>query len=93
MPQAVPVLYKQVGWMRCVACSDWPRFPGRMWLGKEPNGTDITCECPACNGRGEVPRFKILDALTGEEIDYEYFGKDENGNPIQPQAITATSLG
>jgi hypothetical protein len=81
----VPVLYKQVGWMPCVACSDSRRLRlGQMWLGHKRNGTDDFVPCPACGGTGEVARHKVLDARTGEEIDYETFGRDEFGNPIQP---------
>ena len=80
--EVIPVIYRQVGWMRCIACSDWPRFPGRMWLGKNPNGTDIFTECPVCNGTAQVPRYQTLDARTGEEIDYEGLGRDKDGNPI-----------
>lgn len=42
-----------------------------MWLGLKTNGTDDFVPCPECKGSGQVPRYKILDARTGEEIDYE----------------------
>lgn len=85
----IPVLYKQVGWMPCVACSDahqmrFGQKKGQMWLGHNANGTDLWIDCPACGGKGEVARYQILDARTGEEIDYETFGRDEHGNPLVP---------
>jgi len=79
----VPVIYRQIGWMPCVACSDSRRLnKGQMWLGKNPNGTDLWTQCPECKGTGEVPRYQILDAVTGEEIDYEAYGRGEDGELI-----------
>ena len=70
-----PILYKQIGWMKCVACSDNKCLPGRMWLGvNERTGHDIQIECPECKGTQLVPKYKIVNALTGEEIDYENQG-------------------
>lgn len=66
-----PVLYRQIGWMACVACSDFKRFPGRMWLGREKNGQDITIACPECNGTAQVPQYEVIEASTGKRIDYE----------------------
>lgn len=60
----------QTGWMKCVACSDYKRKPGTMWLG----GNDFIA-CPVCNGSGQVARIKQLDPTTGREIDYELFNK------------------
>jgi len=60
-------IHQQVGWMRCIACSDAPMGrKGQMYL---LNGTYIPC--PECAGRGEVARYKVLDMRTGREIDYE----------------------
>lgn len=72
------VTYRQVGWMKCVACSDWPKQPGRMWLGKNKHtGIDEWVDCPECGGTGEVPQYKIYHAGTDKEIDYETFGRKE----------------
>lgn len=67
----VPVLYRQVGWRKCVACSDFRTKPGFMWLGKTPIGTDIVMTCIECKGEGRVPILEVVDATTGKEIDYE----------------------
>jgi hypothetical protein len=85
--EMIPVIYRQVGWMICVACSDsrTMRFgakKGQMWLGKNHDGSDIWIDCPVCKGTGETPRYQTLDARTGEEIDYEGLGRDRDGNPI-----------
>lgn len=74
------VLMRQVGWMPCVACSDYKRIPGRMWLGRTRAGLDDFIICPECEGTGQVPKYQILDAVTGKEIDYEAYGRDEAGN-------------
>lgn len=75
-----------VGWMPCIACSDFRTQPGRMWLGYSGTGEDLTIECPACKGTGQVERFKHFDVRTGQEIDYEkpgqqfiYLGTDNKG--------------
>lgn len=73
--EVVPFFTKPVGWMPCVACSDFRTQPGRMWLGYSLTGDDLTIECPACHGKGIVERFKHIDARTGEEIDYERPGQ------------------
>ena len=78
----VPIAYQQIGWQKCVACSDQPRLPGRMWLGVNRVGTDINIVCPACKGTAQVPKFRVIDMTTGKEIDYEAYGRDENGNPL-----------
>lgn len=75
-----PIIYRQIGWQKCVACSDYKRIPGRMWLGHHRNGVDDFIQCPECKGTGQVPRYQVLDARTGQEIDYESYGRDENGN-------------
>lgn len=56
----------QIGWMKCVACSDYKRKQGMMWMG----GNEFM-PCPACNGTGKVPKLQYLDVSTGREIDYE----------------------
>lgn len=63
------------GTMRCVACSDFKQQPGQMWLGYTKAGTDMLIACPACRGTGVVTRYKMLDARTGQEIDYEKPGQ------------------
>ena len=85
--EMIPVIYRQVGWMICIACSDsrkmhFNQLKGQMWLGKNTDGTDIFCTCPVCGGSGETPRYQTLDARTGEEIDYEGLGRDKDGNPV-----------
>jgi hypothetical protein len=67
----VPVLYKQIGWQKCIACSDSRTRPGMMWLGLTKIGTDIFTPCPECNGTTQVPQYIVVDARTGKEIDYE----------------------
>src|SRR5262252_6621157 len=73
--EMIPFVTIPVGWMTCVACSDFKRFPGRMWLGVNRSGEDMTIECPVCHGTGQVTRVKHIDARTGEEIDYERPGQ------------------
>jgi hypothetical protein len=77
MPQeVVPFIARPVGWMPCIACSDFKRFPGRMWLGYNfRTHEDLTIECPKCHGTGQVERYQYLDVRTGEEIDYERPGQ------------------
>lgn len=70
----VPFITVPVGWMPCVACRDFRRRPGQMWLGYS-NGVDLFITCPACKGKGEVPRVKHYDARTMQEIDYERPGQ------------------
>lgn len=86
MRQAVQVIYRQVGWMKCVACSDFKRFPGRMWLGLTRAGDDEVIACPSCNGTGQVARFQVIDASTGHEIDYEAFGRTRADEP-EPEGV------
>lgn len=80
----VRILYRQIGWMPCVACSDSIRLKGRMWLGVNRwTGVDDMVVCPVCNGTQQVPQYQVIDGDTGQEIDYEAFGRDADGNPIQ----------
>lgn len=58
-------LQKQVGWDKCVACSDSRLKPGYQWVFTH------WIVCPACNGTAQTPRYKLFDPRTGEEIDYE----------------------
>ena len=81
MRQMVLIKYIQIGWMPCVACSDQKIKPGQMWLGKNQDGTDIWCACVECQGTRQVPKYKIVDAVTGIEIDYEAFGR-KKGVPV-----------
>ena len=81
MRQAVEVIYRQIGWMKCVACSDSKRLPGQMWLGLTKAGFDDFIVCPQCKGAAEVPKYQIIDASTGEEIDYEAFGRSRSDEP------------
>lgn len=73
--EVIPFVTIPVGWMPCVACSDFKKSPGRMWLGYSRTGEDLTIECPACKGTGQVERLKHVDARTGQEIDYEKPGQ------------------
>lgn len=83
MRQAVKVIYRQIGWMKCVACSDSRKYAGHMWVGHDRIGQDELIVCPECKGSGEVERFQVLDALTGQEIDYEAFGRTRADEPQQ----------
>lgn len=83
--EAVPFVAVPVGWMRCIACSDFKTQPGRMWLGYSRTGEDLTIECPVCHGTSQVARLKHIDIRTGQEIDYEkpgqrfeYFGEEKD---------------
>jgi hypothetical protein len=71
----VPFVAIPVGWMKCVACSDFRTQPGRMWLGYSLTGADLTITCPVCKGTAEVERFKHIDLRNGKEIDYEAPGQ------------------
>lgn len=73
--EAVPFVAVPVGWMKCIACSDFKTQPGRMWLGYSKVGEDLTIECPVCHGTGQVARLKHIDIRTGQEIDYEKPGQ------------------
>lgn len=73
--QTIPFFAVPVGWMPCVACSDFRKRPGQMWLGYSKGGEDLFITCPVCLGKGEVPRVKHFDARTGQEIDYEKPGQ------------------
>jgi hypothetical protein len=74
--EAVPFVTVPVGWMRCVACSDYQQRPGTMWLGYNfRTHEDDVIACPVCQGTGQVPRFKYLDARTGQELDYDRPGQ------------------
>lgn len=73
--EVVPFVRVPVGWMRCIACSDFRTQPGRMWLGYSRTWEDLTIECPVCHGTARVERFKHIDVRTGLEIDYEKPGQ------------------
>lgn len=75
--EVVPFVVVPVGWMKCVACSDFKQRPGNMWIGysRGSHGEDLFITCPVCKGKGEVERFKYFDARTGREIDYEKPGQ------------------
>lgn len=73
--EIVPVVTMPVGWMKCVACSDFRQRPGQMWLGYSRGGEDLFITCPACKGTGQVERFKQIDIRNGKEIDYERPGQ------------------
>lgn len=83
MSLAEPIISRQVGWMPCVACKDSKRLVGRMWLGVHRNGVDNFVTCPACNGTGQVARFKVFSLITGKEIDYEKYGQPTGVNNEQ----------
>jgi len=82
MQVQVPIIYRQIGWMKCSACSDSKRLTGRMWLGVNRAGIDEYAQCPECNGTAQVPRYQVVDATTGKEIDYEAYGRDADGNVL-----------
>lgn len=73
--EVIPFITIPVGWMPCIACRDFKRIPGRMWLGYSQTGEDLLITCPACKGTGQVERLKHVDARTGQEIDYEKPGQ------------------
>ena len=74
--EVVPFISVPVGQMRCIACSDNKRHPGKMWLGiNRHTHEDIVIDCPKCGGSGLVDRFKHIDVRTGQEIDYEKPGQ------------------
>lgn len=74
--EVVPFVVIPVGWMPCVACSDYKTIPGRMWLGhSQHTHEDLFIECPVCKGTGRVERVKHIDVRTGREIDYERPGQ------------------
>jgi hypothetical protein len=89
--EMVPFMTVPVGWIPCVACSDFRTQPGRMWLGYSLTGEDLTITCPVCKGTAQVARFKHLDVRTGQEIDYEAPGQRfVHAEQYQPgQIITA----
>jgi hypothetical protein len=93
MTEIVPFIAVPVGTMRCIACSDNKRFPGKMWLGRNPvTGTDSVVDCPECKGTGQVPRYKHIDVRTGKEIDYERPGQrfvlQADGRPALTKDLT-----
>lgn len=68
----IPFVARPVGWMVCVACSDYKKKPGTMWLGYNfKTYEDYTIPCPVCKGVGKVKKYKYYDVRTGREIDYE----------------------
>jgi hypothetical protein len=73
--EVVPFVKVPVGYMPCVACSDFRTQPGRMWLGYSKTGEDYTITCPVCQGSARVVRYKHIDVRTGQEIDYERPGQ------------------
>jgi hypothetical protein len=60
------LIHQQIGWMKCIACSDSKLRPGYQWIG----GNEWIL-CPSCKGKSVVPRYKVMDPRTGREIDYE----------------------
>jgi hypothetical protein len=61
-----PFIQKQVGWLKCVACSDSKLRPGHMWI-----GGNNWIVCPECNGTSQVAKYQLYDPLTGKEINHE----------------------
>lgn len=82
--ESVPYVRVPIGWMRCIACSDFKQRPGTMWLGYTRGRGDDVIPCPVCHGTGQVERYQYLDARTGAEIDYERPGQTfvETKGPI-----------
>jgi RecJ-like exonuclease len=52
-----------------------------MWVGYDRIGQDEVIVCQACHGQGEVPQYQIIDTATGQEIDYEAFGRTKADAP------------
>lgn len=74
--EITPFIATPVGWMRCIACSDFKKIPGQMWLGYNyRTHEDYFITCPVCKGAGQVARLHHLDVRTGREIDYEKPGQ------------------
>jgi hypothetical protein len=74
--EVVPFVSVPVGWMPCIACSDFKTKPGQMWLGYNwRTHEDLCITCPVCQGTGHVARLKHVDVRTGQEIDYEKPGQ------------------
>ena len=69
--EVVPFVTVPCGWMPCVACSDFKKTPGLMWVGYTYTRADEFIVCPVCNGTGQVEKLKNIDIRTGKEIDYE----------------------
>lgn len=95
--EIVPFVTVPVGWMPCVACRDFRTQPGKMWLGYDRSGEDLSITCPVCKGKSIVERFKHVDARTGQEIDYERPGQQfvhaesfPPGHIIMPDAVSAS---
>ncbi len=96
--EVVPFVTVPVGWMKCVACSDFRKRPGQMWLGYSPHThEDLFIECPVCKGAGQVERLKHVDIRTGQEIDYERPGQHfvqtgvmESFTPQSPSTLVVT---
>jgi hypothetical protein len=97
--EIVPFVAVPIGYMRCVACSDFRKRPGQMWLGYNPRThEDEFVDCPVCHGTGQVTRLKHVDIRTGQEIDYERPGQRfvqtgvlEKSEPVQaPSRIILT---
>jgi len=75
MKQAIPFVRVPVGWMPCVACSDFKKEPGKMWVGYDGIGGDLFITCPSCQGKGEVVRYKHISLHTGQELNTEAPGQ------------------
>ena len=71
MIETIPFISRQIGWMKCIACSDNKLHPGIMWLGHNSIGADINVTCPECSGTGQVPQYEHIDVRTGQRLDYE----------------------
>lgn len=92
--EAIPFVRVPVGWMPCVACSDYRTKPGQMWLGYS-HGDDLFIECPVCQGTGQVERVRYIDARNGRELDYErpgqHFIQAQTTGRVTAADITAPS--
>lgn len=84
--ESIPFVAIPIGWMKCVACSDFRTQPGKMHLGYS-HGEDMVITCPQCKGTGQVERYQHIDVRTGREIDYEkpgqkfeYLGQEPKGH-------------
>ena len=72
MTQVAALLTEQIGWKKCVACSDSKMHPhqGQMWIGGNNYVT-----CPVCGGSQKVPLIRYRD-LSGRVIEPEKIGRE-----------------
>ena len=74
MGQFQHIITEQIGWQKCVACSDSRTHPGEMWLGSVKGAREYIV-CPVCHGERRVPLVRYRD-LQGREIEPERIGRE-----------------